>query len=79
MKSLYILIQDGGDGSFYPQYTFNSEWIKKMEELADNDEINYPDLGCDGDGFHYDTLKVPDDCTLESLGIFSDCAESDNA
>jgi hypothetical protein len=32
-------------------------------------------LGCDGDGFHYDILMVPDECTLESLGISSDAAE----
>jgi len=71
-KTLFVLISDGGDGSYYPRYTFNAEWIKKCEE---DDDRCYPDLGCDGDGFHYDTLEVPEECTLESLGIYSDCAK----
>lgn len=62
MKTLYILIGNGGDGSYYPQYTFNSEFVRKLEEM-DSEDFS------DGDGFHYDTLNVPDECTLESLGI----------
>lgn len=73
MKNLYILISDGGDGSYYPHYTFNSDWIAKQES---RDDYDYEcDLGVDGDGFHYDTLTVPDGCTLKSLGIHSDCAD----
>jgi len=67
MKTLYILVGNGGDGSYYPQYTFNAEFIRKLEEM-DTDDFS------DGDGFHYDTLNVPDECTLDSLGV-SDCAE----
>ena len=26
-KKLFVLVADGGDGSFYPKYTFNEEWI----------------------------------------------------
>lgn len=75
-KKLFILVSDGGDGSYNPQYTFNEEWIKKQEEAYNNGEICGPDdLGCDGDGFHYDTLMVPEGCTLQSLGIHYDCAE----
>jgi len=75
MKKLFVLVQDGGDGSYYPNYTFNEEWIKYMENLETLGELEYDDMGCDGDGFHYDTLKVPSDCTLESMGIRSDCAK----
>lgn len=72
MKNLYILVTDGGDGSYYPQYTFNSDWIKLQEARTDHD---YDDIGVDGDGFHYDTLTVPDEYTLASLGISRDCAD----
>lgn len=66
-KILYVLISDGEDGSYYPHFTFNGEWIAKMEETAE-----YGDIGVDGDGFHYETLILPDECTLESLGIYGD-------
>ncbi len=70
MKNLYILISDGGDGSYYPQYTMNAELIAKLELAADEERMTYENgLGCDGDGFHYETLTVPDECTPESLGI----------
>ena len=72
-KPLYILISNGGDGSYYPQYTFNSKWIKAMEEA---DDLDYDTMGVDGDGFHYDTLTVPSNVTLKSLGIHSDCSDS---
>ena len=71
-KKLFVLISNGGDGSYYPQYTFNEEWIL-FQEQRDDFDFEY-DLGVDGDGFHYDVLTVPDECTLESLGITRDCA-----
>jgi hypothetical protein len=74
MKKLFILVSDAGDGSYSPRFTFNEKWIKGQEKKYDNGEITWPDLGCDGDGFHYTVLTVPDDCTLESLGIRYDCA-----
>lgn len=71
-KLLYILISDGGDGSFYPNYTFNTELIDKLQKAADDDRMCYDNgIGVDGDGFHYDTLNVPEDATYESLGIIS--------
>lgn len=76
-KELYVLVSDGGDGSFYPHYTFNKDWIKSMEEKSERGEIDYDTIGCDGDGFHYDTLTVPETCTLESLGISYDVAKDD--
>ena len=76
-KKLFVLISDGGDGSYYPKYTFNEEWIKQMEQKAEDDWHGMCDghVGCDGDGFHYDVLMVPDACTPESLGIRYDVAE----
>ena len=74
MKKLFVLISDGGDGSYYPEFTFNEEWIERQHEAYDLDELEYNSLGCDGDGFHYTVLTVPDECTLESLGV-SDCAK----
>lgn len=73
-KKLFVLTSDGGDGSRGTHYTFNEAFVKRMEERYDNDELDYDALGVDGDGFGYDTLTVPDECTLESLGIHSDAA-----
>lgn len=67
---LYVLISDGGDGSYYPQYTLNPQLINKLQEAHDLDLMTYENgVGCDGDGFHYDTITVPDGSTAESLGI----------
>jgi len=69
-KTLYVLVSDGGDGSYYPQYTLDPELISKFQTAVDNDRMDYENgIGCDGDGFHYDTIQVPDDATPESLGI----------
>lgn len=76
-KTLYVLVSDGGDGSYYPCYTFNKAWVESMAAKDDAGELKYGAVGCDGDGFHAETLKVPDECTLESLGIGYDCAKSD--
>lgn len=73
-KKLFVLVDNGGDGSNYPRYTFNQKWIDEQQERYDNGESDYEyDIGVDGDGFHYDALTVPDECTLESLGV-GDCA-----
>lgn len=74
-KNLFLLVRDSGDGSYSIQYTFNQTWIDKQQDLYDNDELDYESPGVDGDGFNYKTLTVPDECTLESLGIYSDCAK----
>lgn len=70
MKTLYVLVTDCGDGSSSANYTFDGELIKKLEALADKDLLDYDSGLIDGDGFHYDELYVPDECTYESLGIF---------
>lgn len=69
-KPLYVLVSDGGDGSSYPRFTLSTELIQKLEQA---DEMGYLDfecaIGCDGDGFHYSTIMVPEDCTPETLKI----------
>ena len=51
MKKLFVLVSNGGDGSYYPHFTFNEEWIERQHEAYDLDELEYDSLGCDGDGF----------------------------
>lgn len=69
-KPLYVLISDGGDGSSYPCYTFDSDFIAQLQK-ADDDGLLACDngIGVDGDGFHYSVLNVPEHCTAQSLGI----------
>lgn len=69
-KTLYILINDGGDGSYNNSFTLSKEWIDAQKEKYDNDELEHGETGVDGDGFHYSEIQVPDDATYESLGIF---------
>lgn len=73
-KPLFVLVDDGGDGSYSVRYTMNRDWIDHQQNLYDDGELEYPALGVDGDGFHYSVMLVPDECTLESLGIKYDCA-----
>ena len=69
-KPLYVLVSDGGDGSYSVQYTLNPDLIKEMNEAYDDERMTYENgMGCDGDGFHYDTINVPADSTAKSLGI----------
>lgn len=73
---LYLLVSNGGDGSYSINKTLNKEWIDEQQRRYDNGESDFEfDPGIDGDGFHYDTIEVPDGSTLESLGILYDCAE----
>ena len=74
VKKLFVLLKDGGDGSYHVQYTLNQEWINRQEELDANGELDYDSTGCQGNGFHYHVLTIPDECTLKSLGIIFDCA-----
>lgn len=69
MKKLFVITTDNGDGSYSSNYTMDEGHIKAIQEAYDNGEIGYEEGIGDGDGFHYDTLTVPDECTLESLGI----------
>lgn len=67
MKTLYILVNDCGDGSYSLRYSLDEtliDWVKENQ-----DTFCYPSPGFDGDGFNYKTLTIPDECTYESLGI----------
>lgn len=67
---LYVLVSDGGDGSYYPQFTLNSELIEKLSGAYDRGVMDYENgIGCDGDGFHYSTIEVPEGSTSKSLAI----------
>lgn len=69
-KPLFIFIKDGGDGSYYPYFTMDVELLAKLQKAADEDRMDYENgIGCDGDGFHYETVQVPVECTAESMGI----------
>lgn len=73
---LYVLVSNGGDGSYGINFTMNQEWIDKQQENYDNGDVDYEyGIGIDGDGFSYSTIKVPKGSTLKSLGISYDCAE----
>lgn len=77
-KELYVIVSNGGDGSYYPQFTFNKEYLDKLQQQCDNDDPDFDyETYSDGDGFHYTTLIVPARCTLESLGISYDFAQDD--
>jgi len=69
-KNLYIIVSDGGDGSYYPRFTMNDDLMRKLQEAYDNDLMDYENgIGCDGDGFHYETIQVPAFVTTAMLGL----------
>lgn len=68
-KPLYVMVADGGDGSYYPKFTMDEAWIDRQEARYQAGELDCEDVGVDGDGFHYTTIQVPVDATYESLGI----------
>lgn len=69
-KKLFVLISDGGDGSYSPNYTFNEDLINALQLAYDEARMDYDNgIGVDGDGFRYDELTVPADLTYEDLGI----------
>lgn len=74
MKTLYILTSDGGDGSRGVHYTFNKAFIDRLQDKYDKGDCDYDSIGCDGDGFTYGELTLPDECTLQSLGLHYDAA-----
>lgn len=64
-KTLFIVITDSGDGSNGLQYTFDVDLINWLKENQENLGDSYQS----GDGLQVRTLKVPVECTYESLGI----------
>lgn len=75
MKPVYVLVRNGGDGSSYPYFTMNEDYINQLQMLHDTGVMDYEDGYSDGDGFHYGTFQVPDDLTLAQMGL-SDCASN---
>lgn len=73
MKKLYVLCSDGGDGSYSANYTFNKDFVDQLEQRDNDGLAEHGDLGSDADGFQYDVLNVPDECTVDTLGV-SDAA-----
>jgi hypothetical protein len=57
MKKLFVLVSDGGDGSYNPVFTFNEEWVNAQHDRYDNDGWDEGFLGADGDGFHYIVIR----------------------
>lgn len=71
MKKLYLLISNNGDGSGSVRATFDKALIDEMEEKCDNNDTDFNyERWADGDGFHYNTWTVPDECTAESMGFY---------
>ena len=64
--NLYILIGSNGDGSYSNKFILDPDVLMACEENFDDCETH---PGVDGDGFHYTTIKVPDNSTPESLGL----------
>lgn len=66
---LYVMVSNGGDGSFYPQFTTDSRLIEILSKAYDEDRIDYDTVGVDGDGFHYTVMEIPDNTDLSKLGV----------
>ena len=69
MKNLYVFTRNNGDGSSSICATFDGKLMEKMQTMYDNDELDFETF-CDGDGFHYETWTVPDECTAKSMGFW---------
>lgn len=66
---LYLLVNDGGDGSYHISYSLSRAKIEELQAKYDNGDADCGDVGVDGDGFHYSTIEVPDGSTAASLGL----------
>jgi hypothetical protein len=67
MKTLFLLISDGGDGSQSIQFSFDDELVGLMQD--DHDFAVIGENWMSGDGLQVTTIRVPDECTMESLGV----------
>lgn len=68
MKKLYVLTSNNGDGSSSVCVTFDEKLIDEMEEKYSDGDFDF-ETWSDGDGFHYETWTVPDECTPETMGF----------
>lgn len=67
MKTLYLLISDGGDGSQSISFTFDSELVELMQNDTDFSVIS--ESWMSGDGLQVTRIQVPEEMTMECLGI----------
>lgn len=75
MKTLYVLTSNNGDGSSSVCATFDANLIAKMDEAYGDGTLDF-ETWSDGDGFHYSTWTLPDECTPQSMG-FSELTDED--
>lgn len=69
---LYILISNGGDGSYHANFVLDPAVLALLQNAYEEDKVDYEYCpGVDGDGFHYSSITVPEGSTKESLGIYS--------
>lgn len=67
MKKLYLVISDGGDGSQSIRMTLDETVIDKLRQMEEDNEL--AECYQSGDGLQVSSITVPDECTLETLGI----------
>ncbi|WP_155638784.1 hypothetical protein [Burkholderia territorii] len=56
---VHLLVSNGGDGSYGITF-LNDEAVQWLAAHYKEQGHDYDSLGCDGDGFHYETIEVPD-------------------
>jgi len=67
MKKLYLVISDNGDGSQSIRMTLDDAVIEHLYQMEDDGELD--DCYQSGDGLQVSSVTIPDECTLETLGI----------
>lgn len=68
-KQLYVLVGNNGDGSTTVYGTFNKLLLDRLERYLEVCS-DRRDQFYDGDGFHYQTWNLPDECTAQSVGFY---------
>ena len=63
---LHILIKNNGDGSSSNLFILDPDVLAACEAHFECSETH---PGVDGDGFHYASINIPDNSTIESLGL----------
>lgn len=73
MKTLSIFIRDCGDGSQSLIYCLDYELSRKFKDHLEDEDNRFPDWIIEsyqsGDGIQVDHLRVPEECTYESLNL----------
>lgn len=69
-KNLYVLVGSNGDGSYHTRYVIDDLVIENLQQAYDEGQMDYEyGIGVDGDGFHYNTLIIPEWYTGDMLGL----------